>query len=712
MAVKGTLALCTLAPALALAQEPPADESLLAQAPPQIEVHGIGERADGPVRGYRATRSSTATRTDTPLSEVPASITVVPGDLMRDTSMQSMGDVFRYVPGVLMHQGEGNRDQIVIRGNSTTADFYVDGVRDDAQVFRDLYNLERVEVLKGPAGMIFGRGGAGGVVNRVTKKPVFGEIGAAALTLGSYDQVRGTFDVGNRAGESAAWRLNAMAERSDSFRDGVDLGRYAFNPAVALRLGSATRLTLGYEHLYDSRTADRGFPSFAGVPFDAGRSQFFGNADQSRAHSQVDGLYAVLEHEFGGGLRLKNTTRVTHYDKYYQNVFPGSAVSSAGTLMLSAYNNANQRTNAFNQTDLTGKTVTGSVEHTLLAGVELGRQESANKRNTGFFGASTGITVPASDPFARATSFRPSGTDADNEVRASMAAAYVQDQVALSERWKVIAGLRYDRFSVDFDDRRVTVPAMDLSRTDTGLSPRLGVLWTPAPGTTYYASYSDAFLPSAEQLSLATSTADLGPEKALNYEIGARWDLRPELTLSAAVFRTVRQDVRVADPLNPGLFVKTGEQQVDGVELGLQGRVMRRWEVYGGYAYLDGRITQPISSGTTANVATIIPAGNRIGLVPQHTLSLWNKVDLAERWAAGAGVIYQSSSYTSFNNTVTLPGFTRVDAALYYDLGRATRIALNVENVLDREYFATADGDNNLSPGAPRTVRVTLSTSF
>ena len=188
--------------------------------------------------------------------------------------------------------------------------------------------------------------------------------------------------------------------------------------------------------------------------------------------------------------------------------------------------------------------------------------------------------------------------------------------------------------------------------------------------------------------------------------------MRPELTLSAAVFRTVRQDVRVADPLNPGLFVKTGEQRVDGVELGLQGRVTRRWEVYGGYAYLDGRITQPISSGTTANVATIIPAGNRIGLVPQHTLSLWNKVDLAERWAAGAGVIYQSSSYTSFNNTVTLPGFTRVDAALYYDLGRASRIALNVENVLDREYFATADGDNNLSPGAPRTVRVTLSTSF
>jgi catecholate siderophore receptor len=684
----------------------------LAQEPPQIEIHGTLERADGPVQGYRASRSSTATRTDTPLSEVPASVSVVPGDLMRDAAMQSLGDVFRYVPGVLMHQGEGNRDQIVIRGNSTTADFYVDGVRDDAQVFRDLYNLERVEVLKGPAGMIFGRGGAGGVVNRVTKKPVFGEVGAAGLTLGSVEQARGTFDVGNRIGESAAWRLNAMAERSGSFRDGVDLDRYALNPTLAVRLGAATQLTLGYEHLYDSRTADRGFPSLAGAPFDADRAQFFGNADQSRAHSQVDGLYAVVDHAFGGGLRLKNTTRITHYDKYYQNVFPGSAVSAAGALTLSAYNNANQRTNLFNQADLTAKTVTGSLEHTLLAGVELGRQESANKRNTGFFGASTGVSVPASDPFAVATSFRPNGSDADNEVRASMAAAYVQDQVALSERWKVIAGLRYDRFSVDFDDRRVTAPATDLSRTDTGVSPRIGVVWMPVQGVTGYASYSYAFLPSAEQLSLAATTADLGPEKARNYELGARWDLRPELTLSAALFRTVRQDVRVADPLNPGFFVKTGEQRVDGVELGLQGRVARGWEVYGGYAYLDGRIKQPISSGTTASAATVVPAGKRIGLVPEHALSLWNKADLAERWAAGVGVIYQSSAYTSFTNAVSLPAFTRVDAALYYEVERGTRVALNVENLLDREYFPTADGDNNISPGAPRTVRVTLSTSF
>ena len=191
--ITAAVAAALMVPVDALAQIAPGDQAL-----PEVKVQGQAERADGPVDGYRATRSSTFTKTDTPLKEVPASVTVVPAQLMKDQAMQNMGDVFRYVPGVLMHQGEGNRDQAVIRGNSTTADFYVNGIRDDAQVFRDLYNLERVEVLKGPGGMIFGRGGAGGVVNRVTKRPVFGRVGEASFTFGSFDQLRGTIDYGNK----------------------------------------------------------------------------------------------------------------------------------------------------------------------------------------------------------------------------------------------------------------------------------------------------------------------------------------------------------------------------------------------------------------------------------------------------------------------------------------------------------------------------------
>ncbi len=665
-----------------------------------VLVQGEAERADGPVQGYRATRSATFTKTDTPLKEVPASITVVPESLIEDQAMRGMSDVLRYVPGATAAQGEGNRDQIVIRGNNTTADFFVNGIRDDAQTFRDLYNLERVEVLKGPGGMTFGRGGAGGVVNRVTKRPVFGRVADASLTVGSWDQLRGTIDVGNKVNDAAAWRLNAMAERADSFRDGVDLERYGVNPTITLTPGGNTALTLGYEHFHDSRTADRGVPSQNGEPFDDSRSRFFGNADQSESSVDVDALSAVLEHDFGG-VQLKNSFRVTYYNKFYQNVFAGSAIDGSGNLRLSGYNNANDRTNIFNQTDLTTKFATGSLQHTLLAGIELGHQDSDNKRQSASFAANP-MVVPASDPFAAAMGFNPTASDASNNVTSKTFAAYLQDQIALNDQWKVLAGLRYDKFEVDFDDKRIA--NADASSTDEEVSPRFGLIWTPTATQTYYASYSYAFLPSGEQLSLAVNTADLDPEKAINYEVGARWDLAPELTLSAAVFRLDREDVRSADPLNPGFFVQTGEQRTEGVELALQGQVTPWWQVFAGYADLDAEITKTSASA---------PKGRKVGLVPERMASIWNRFDIGQGWGVGLGVVHQSSSYTSFTNTVKLPSFTRVDGAVYYAFtGGKTRVALNVENLFDKEYFPTAHSDNNISPGAPLNARLTLSTAF
>jgi len=696
------------APICAFAQQAPADPTL-----PEIKVQEQAERADGPVDGYRATRSGTATKTDTPLKEVPASITVVPAQLMKDQAMQSMGDVFRYVPGVLLHQGEGNRDQIVIRGNSTTADFYINEVRDDAQVFRDLYNLERVEVLKGSVGMIFGRGGAGGVVNRVTKKPIFGRVGEASLTLGSYDQKRATLDYGNKLGDSAAFRLNAMAEGANNFVDGADLRRWAMNPTFTYAFSAQTALTFDFEHLHDGRTPNRGVPSLNGAPFNASTSTFFGNAAQSSAHSYVDGLAATLDHDFGGGSQLKNTLRVTRYDKFYQNVYPGSAVNAASNMTLSAYNNDNQRMNTFNQTDFTMKFSTGSFEHTLLTGMELGHQDSDNKRNTGFFGAATTITVPASNPIAVANSFRQNTTDANNKVSADVAALYAQDQIALTKQWKVIAGLRYDYFKVNFEDRRTLVPATNLARADIGYSPRAGLIWTPTTTQTYYVSYSYAFLPSAEQLGLVPANVALEPETAKNYEVGARWDLMPALTFSTSVFRLERNNVKSFNPAIPGTFVQSGQQRTEGVELSLQGDVTRNWQVYGGYAYMNARVAKPFNSNTTATAVSLVTAGNKVGLVPENTLSFWNKFNLSHGFGTALGVIYQGAAYTSFLNTVKLPAFARADAAFYYTLpGNKTRVSLNVENIFNKKYWPTVDGDNNISVGAPANARLTVSTAF
>ncbi len=670
------------------------------QALPEVKVRGQAETADGPVEGYNATRSGTATKTDTPLKEVPASITVVPGQLIKDQAMQNLSDSFHYVPGVLVHQGEGNRDQIVIRGNSTTADFYVNGVRDDAQVFRDLYNVERIEFLKGPAGMIFGRGGAGGVVNLVTKKPTFDHVLDGSVTVGSHNQLRSTMDVGDKWGESSAFRLNAMIEDGDTFRNGADLKRYAFNPTVTIAPSSSTALTFSYERIHDDRTADRGFPSQNGRPFNADPSTFFGNASQSNSIQTTDRLSFVFDQTLGNGWQLKNTLLYAYYDKYYQNVFAGSAVSAAGTLTLSAYNNRNWRGNIFNQTDLTRKFSFGGMEHTVLAGAD-----------TGFFGATTAPVVPASDPFATVTRFAPNTTDADNNVKSNVGAVYVQDQIALSRDWKAIAGIRYDRFSVNFDDRRVLVTPTDLARTDSGTSPRAGLVWTPTTASSYYVSYSYAMLPSGEQLSLAPTNANLAPEKAQNYEVGGKWDLMPRLSLTAALFRTDRLNVHVADPVNIGSFVQSGKQRTEGLEVGMMGEVTKNWEVFAAYTNQDGRVLDPITSGTTAP-GTVTPAGNRIGLVPEHLFSVWNKVNFGAGWAGGLGVIYQGNSFTSFNNTVQLPAFTRVDGALYYNFDKKTRLALNVENIGNTKYFPTVDGDNNISPGASRTWRLTLAKSF
>jgi len=255
------------------------------------------------------------------------------------------------------------------------------------------------------------------------------------------------------------------------------------------------------------------------------------------------------------------------------------------------------------------------------------------------------------------------------------------------------------------------VTPFDLARADAGVSPRAGLIWTPTPASSYYVSYSSAMLPSGEQLSLAPTNASLAPEKAKNYEVGMKWDVRPKLSLTAALFRTDRTNVHVADPAHIGFFVQSGKQRTEGLEVGLMGQVTNNWEVFAAYTNQDGRVLNPITSGTTAP-GTTTPAGNKIGLVPDHLFSVWNKVAFGSGWAGGLGVIYQGSSFTSFNNTVQLAAFTRVDGAVYYNFDRKTRLALNVENIGDKKYFPTVDGDNNMSPGAPRTFRLTLAKSF
>jgi catecholate siderophore receptor len=664
----------------------PSGAFVLEPASPAHRVETTGQ-----LPRYVAEESRSATRTNTRLLDVPQTINVVPRALLEDQHAQSVADAVRNVPGVSIAQGEGNRDQLMLRGISTASDFFVNGVRDDQERFRDLYNVESVEVVQGPAAVLFGRGGAGGLVNLVTT-PTQGSRSEFNVEIGEYRHKRATARLGTSIGANAFLRVNGMAEDSGGFRDDYFLHRHAINPVARVTLGSQSSVTFSFEHLRDHRLADRGIPSQAGRPADVARSQLFGSADQNEAKSGVDSAAVTLEHRLGTSVRLRNSFLAGRYDKFYQNVYPGSAVNAAGNVTLSAYNHAMDRTNVFNQADLIVEGRVAGIAHVLLAGVEAGRQAQDETRRT----AASIANVPVTDS-VRNANFAAAPLAVNRTADATTLATYVQDQIAFLSRWKAIAGVRLDRFAVAIDD---FLPAnADLSRVDVAASPRAGLIYQPNTRTSIYSSYSYTFLPSGEKLGLAANTAELRPENAKNYELGAKLDvLASRLTLATAVFRLDRDNVKSVDPIDPTRLVLTGQQRTDGFTLSASGRVNQRWELSGGYADLDARITKTTSAA---------PAGRRPGLVPRHQASLWSAHDITRTFRLAAGIVSQAETFTSFTNTVRLPGYTRVDASAFYRIRNAT-LSLGVTNLFDTRYYPTANGDNNISPGAPRTLQLSL----
>jgi catecholate siderophore receptor len=655
-----------------------------------------------PPAGYDVAAVTSSTKTVTPLRDVPQSVTVVTRQLIQDQLMMSVADVVRYVPGIAAHQGENNRDQVIIRGNNSSADFYVDGVRDDVQYYRDLYNLERVEALKGPNAMIFGRGGGGGVVNRVSKEAGFAPVSDFGLVGGSFGARRLTADVGRPVNGNVAFRVNAVYEQSDSFREFVERERYGINPTFTVRTNSGARFTFAFDHFRDDRVADRGVPSYQGRPVDVDPGMYFGNPDQADVHAAVDAFNAGYERRIGRAT-LRNRTVVGKYDRGYQNFVPGAVGAGMATVAMSAYNNKTGRVNVFNQTDLTSTFSTGAIRHVVLAGAEVGRQNTDNFRNTGYFanGATT-IAVPFEDPNPGLTTFRQSATDADNHVRATVAAAYVQDQAELSKHVQVVGGLRLDTFNLQYHNNR---NGDDLDRRDNLVSPRAGVVFKPIVPMSIYGSYTVSYLPgSGDQFSsLTVVTEQLEPEKFTNYEIGAKWDVRPSFAFTTAVYRLDRTNTRSTDPNDPTRIVQTGSQRTNGFEAGMNGRVTEKWQIAGGYAFQDAFVTSATAAAR---------AGARVAQVPRHSVSLWNTYQVVPRLSVAAGIIRRTDVFAAIDNTVVLPAYVDVDAAAYLSLTARTRLQLNVGNMLDRRYFLNADNNNNITPASPRSFKIALVTKF
>ncbi len=699
----------------ALAAEVTAETSSVETADLQEPIVVIGQREE-----YGVKSTSTATKTDTDIKDIPQALTVISEAQIEDQQLRSIADVMYFVPGASTGTGEANRDQVTLRGNNTTADFFVNGLRDDVQYFRDFYNVDRVEVLKGPNAMIFGRGGGGGIVNRVTKQSTLHAHREIVAAGDSYGGVRLTADLDQPLGEGIGLRVNGMYENGDSFRHHVDLERYGINPTVGFMVGPNTRIDLSYEYLHDRRTADRGVPSDVrdGVgtvdnpvePIEGFDNTFFGAPDDSYSKADVHLVNFAIEHQFSEGLKVRNRTLYGHYDKFYQNIYPAGAALPATLLLpervtLGAYNSRNDRENFITQTDLIWDSEFAGIDQTLLVGFEYAKQDSRNLRKSGIFAGQN--WVPLTDPTVDVdVTYANLASDANNKTDATVAAIYIQDQIRISPMFEIVAGLRFDSFKLDVDDFHGA--GTEFSRKDELWSPRLGLVFKPVENLSLYASYSRSYLPqSGDQFSsLTVTTESLKPEKFENFELGAKWEPIEGLLATAPVYQLDRSNTRAPNPVAGQPDILTGEQRSKGIELGLERSISDNWQISAGYAWQKAEVRER----TTACNPDV--ASCEVPLVPRHSFSLWTRYDVSPQFGFGAGAVARSKSFASIGNTVKLPGYARFDAALYYSITDEIEAQLNVETLFGADYFAAAHNDNNIAPGAPTTARFAVRFGF
>ncbi|MBO0942005.1 TonB-dependent siderophore receptor [Acidovorax temperans] len=695
----------------ALAQGTPADTS----APKALGEVTIKAAPQGD--SYTPTDTSTATKGSAPLRDVPQAVNVVPAQLLRDQGARSMEDALRNVPGVAMSHGDGQRDQVVIRGFTAIADQFVDGVRDDALYFRDLADIERIEVLKGPAAVLYGRGSSGGLINRITKKPQFGETsGEASVGVGSYAWRRATADLNVGISDTAAFRLNAAVEDSGSYRDQQFVKRHNFAPSLALKLAPQTDLLLQYTHARDKRLTDFGIPALNGRPVNVAPGTYYGSSNAAQddtTTSAMQSFTATLNHRFNDDWSVRNVTRVYDYTLDRYNTLPsGTTDPVTMTVGRSRAFILRDEKGVFNQTDVTWRNQLGGLKQEWLMGMELGQQK---KRSESVSGGADRVSIL--NPSAAAPVIPAANYNADNAIPShttqDTAALYWQNQITLAPQWKALIGARYDVYGQETRyDRKLAT----LSRTDKKFSPRAGLVWQPSDTVSYYVSYSKSFQPSAEAFALAANNTAAEPEITQNKEIGVKLDLLGgKLNVTGALFNLERTNIKNTDPANPSRQINVGTQRTNGFELTASGRLPGRWDVSAGYAWLDGRMTKSLATTTSTQLPTaaIAAQGKVPALTPRNSAFLWAMKDLGHGLRVGGGVNYVGARFTSLTNLVTLPGYTTVDAALQYTQGK-WEVDVNIKNLLNRKYYVSAHGsnDNLILPGSPRALQVTLRTYF
>jgi catecholate siderophore receptor len=641
---------------------------------------------------YSESQAVTATKMSVPLRDIPQAIDVVNSQLIRAQAATSMQDAVRNVSGVNVQLGEGRRDQVLIRGFSAVNDYYVNGVRDDAPYYRDLSTLDRIEVLKGPAAVLYGRGSSGGIINRVPKlaqseQPVLAEVSSM---FGAYGEKRVTADLGaSLLGGKLSARLPGAWENAGSHRHDFYLDRYTFAPSLLWKASPNTTVSFQFDYLNDDRLPDRGIPSLNGRPPAIDIGNYYGYAPDDFLLNKAAAEAVNIEHRAGGWV-FRDNFRHTLYDSSFSNTFSnGTLVSNGRTLVKRGqYNSDGAQHNYFNQAEAIRTTRILGLAHSLLAGFEFGRQDKGSLRFDG-----TASNVDLLDPVLTRPLYATSPTS-NNIFAGTVAGLYLQDQVDLAPKWKAMAGVRYDYYRQSLDDLR---PAnADLSRLDRQWSPRAGLVYQPLAWISLYGSYSRSFQPSGEGLSLATNNAELKPENTDNYEGGAKFEmLNGKLFSTISVFHLARHNIKTTDSVDPTKLVLAGLQRTNGIEWSFNGRLTRRLDVVGGYAWLDSRIlkSNSLSSG-------VLIQGKRPGMVPLHSANLWGTYQFENGFGFGTGVIYNADRFVANDDLVVLPGFTRVDATVFYRQ-RRYEVSLNLRNVGNIRYYENAQGNFQVYPGTP-----------
>ena len=652
----------------------------------------------------------TALKTPTAIIDVPQSLSIITDEEIRKQGIRELGDIVRYTPGVNTSQGEGHRDSVVFRGVRSTADFYQDGARDDVQYYRSLYNVDQVEVLRGPNALLFGRGGTGGIINRVSKKAQIGE------TFGSFDigaDDFGAFDFAadyNTTGDSTALRINIHSDQLENHRDSYDGDRTGFNPTLRIQMSDATTLDLSYEYVDHERFIDRGIPTLNGKPYEPLKDVVFGTSAVNYQTAEADIFRATMTTDYSETSKGIFSVTSSEFEKLYQNLYAqryDAADNTANTVRVDGYRDPTERENLIVSANLVNELQIGNTTHTILFGAELIDTDNKNERYDSYF-STTGtdrevFNIPSSMSGTLDISTNAAGvatvldfTSDLNRRTASeieVTSVYFQDQIELSDNLIVLLGGRLDQFDITVDDVKA---GTSQSREDDEFSPRAGVIFKPQENVSLYYSYSESFLPrSGEQYKkLTASAAALDPDVYESSEIGVNWDITPDLSLRVSYFDS-EQTIATRDESGEGAEIVS--LQVDGIELEIKGQVSDQLYISFGYSDMDGETS----------------SGGEPREIPENTMSLWTTYQVNDKFGYGLGVTRQGESNISNNKPgLILPDYTRVDFAAFYDVSDDLTIRLNVENITDEVYFPHSHSTHQASVGEEVNARLSITRRF